>query len=79
MQSTRIAADEDIHKDDGLTEEELREKEELREAKANAQLLEMVGTLGYSGFCACVMYVIFSVQSLSLKNDGNYHPYRFFH
>ena len=43
--SFRIAADEDIDEDEGLTERELAERMAEKEAKAQATILEMVGDL----------------------------------
>ena len=43
--SNRIGAEEDIDEYKGLTEEEIRELVGKREAKANAQILEMVGDI----------------------------------
>lgn len=43
--SNRIGAEEDIDDYKGLTEDQIRELVEQREAKANAQVLEMVGDI----------------------------------
>ena len=43
--SNRIGAEEDIEEFKGLTDDQIRELVELREAKANAQVLEMVGDI----------------------------------
>ncbi|XP_033110267.1 peptidyl-prolyl cis-trans isomerase-like 4 isoform X2 [Anneissia japonica] len=45
LESGRIGADEDIDKDKEKTEEQLMEERETKEAKANAQILEMVGDI----------------------------------
>lgn len=45
LESDRIGVDEEIDDTKGLTEEEIKEMVDQREAKANAQLLEMVGDL----------------------------------
>ncbi|XP_033106184.1 peptidyl-prolyl cis-trans isomerase-like 4, partial [Anneissia japonica] len=45
LESGRIGADEDINKDKEKTEEQLMEERETKEAKANAQILEMVGDI----------------------------------
>ena len=43
--SLRIAADEDLNENDGLTERELIERMAQKEARAQATILEMVGDL----------------------------------
>ncbi|XP_071955018.1 peptidyl-prolyl cis-trans isomerase-like 4 isoform X2 [Antedon mediterranea] len=45
LDSGRIAADEEVDKDKGKTEEELKEELESKESKANAHILEMVGDI----------------------------------
>ncbi|KAK7494311.1 hypothetical protein BaRGS_00014414, partial [Batillaria attramentaria] len=45
LESDRIGVDEEVDDTKGMTEEEIKEMVEQREAKANAQLLEMVGDL----------------------------------
>ncbi|PVD27997.1 hypothetical protein C0Q70_10574 [Pomacea canaliculata] len=45
LESDRIGADEEIDDTKGMTEQEIKEMVEEREAKANAQLLEMVGDI----------------------------------
>lgn len=52
IQSDRIGADEEIDDTKGMTEQEIKEMVEEREAKANAQLLEMVRS------CFLVLFVI---------------------
>lgn len=47
MQSDRIGVDEEIDDTKGLKDEEIKEMTEEREAKANAQLLEMVSVMCY--------------------------------
>ena len=42
MQTVRIGADEEVDDFKGMTEEEVKEVLEEKEAKANAQILEMV-------------------------------------
>lgn len=44
FQTVRIGADEEVDDFKGMTEEEVREILEEKEAKANAQILEMVRT-----------------------------------
>ena len=43
--SLRIAADEDLNENDGLTEREVSEMMAQKEARAQATILEMVGDL----------------------------------
>lgn len=45
LKTDRLAADADLDQDDGLTEEQLAEKRAEKEAKAQAQILEMIGDL----------------------------------
>ncbi|XP_071498323.1 peptidyl-prolyl cis-trans isomerase-like 4 [Diadema antillarum] len=45
LESGRIGADEDLQEDEEKTQEELEEMEKKKEAKANAQILEMIGDL----------------------------------
>ena len=45
LKTTRIADDEDLNADDGMTAEELEEREKRKLAKAQATILEMVGDI----------------------------------
>ena len=51
VQSDRIGVDEDVNDTKGLTEQQVKEMMAEREAKANAQLLEMVGCVFIHSSC----------------------------
>lgn len=60
FQTVRIGADEEVDDFKGMTEEEVREILEEKEAKANAQILEMVRTFEEILFpdhiCNCIWF-----------------------